>query len=187
LRSACTTSYYRPLQTSQSAVSDDYTYPNAQCDVPAERRRVLQSYRDKRRLWLSWVEKDEHHAISNVLSSMVWTDAAFKTLTQFAIDDENNALNNTLLGEALIDGQIANQVLAIRRLMDKGNSDIISLRRLVRDLRRNFNLFTRENYVCFDGLPYDYEAAQYQEMLAQVGKGHSGGNAPARPPTYRRA
>ena len=29
----------------------------------------------------------------------------------------------------------------------------------------------RENYVCFDGLPYDYEAVEYREMLAQVGKG----------------
>jgi hypothetical protein len=62
---------------------------------------------------------------------MVWTDVAFKMLTQLAIDDENNALNNTLLGQALIDRQIATQVLAIRRLMDNGNSDIISLRRLV--------------------------------------------------------
>jgi hypothetical protein len=159
------------MQTSQNSASNDYSYPVTQCDVPAERRGALQAYRDKRRLWLSWIDSDEHHAIWDVLSSMVWTDVAFKMLTQFAIDDENNALNNTLLGQALIDGQIATQVLAIRRLMDNGNSDIISLRRLVKDLRRNSNLFTRENYVCFDGLPYDYEAVQYREMLAQAGKG----------------
>lgn len=152
-------------------MSNDYAYPLAQCDVPPERCGALQSYRDKRRLWLSWIDRDEHHAIWNVLSSMVWTDAAFKVLTQFAINDEDNALNNTLLGQSLIDGQVATQVLAIRRLMDNGNSDIISLRRLVKDLRRNFNLFTRENYVCFDGLPYDYEAVQYQGMLAHAGAG----------------
>ncbi|MCP3385959.1 hypothetical protein NLM31_36785 [Bradyrhizobium sp. CCGUVB4N] len=149
----------------------DYAYPVAQCDVPLERRGALQSYRDKRRLWLSWIDTDEHHAIWSVLSSMVWTDVAFKMLAQFATNDENNALNNTLIGQALIDGQIATQILAIRRLMDNGNSDIISLRRLVKDLRRNFHLLTRENYVCFDGLPYDYEAVQLREMLAQAGKG----------------
>jgi hypothetical protein len=44
--------------------------------------------------------------------------------------------------------------------MDGGNSDIISLRRLVKDIRRHFALFTRENYLCFDGLPYGYEAVQ---------------------------
>ena len=55
--------------------------------------------------------------------------------------------------------------------MDDGNSDIISLRRLVKDLRRNCGLFTRENYVCFDGLPYDYEAVQQKEMMERAGKG----------------
>jgi hypothetical protein len=149
---------------------DDYTYPVAQCDIAANNRRALQSYRDKRRVWLSWIDTDEHHAIWRVLSSMIWTDVSFKMLTQFAINDEDNALNNTLLGQALIDGHVATQVLAIRRLMDSRNSDIISLRRLVKDLRRNFHLFTRENYVCFDGLPYDYEVALRKEMLAHVGK-----------------
>jgi hypothetical protein len=154
-----------------NSMSDHYAYPVAQCDVTPEKRGALQSYRDKRRLWLSWIDTDEHHAIWRLLSSMVWTDVAFKMLTQLAINEENNALNNTLIGQALIDGQIATQVLAIRRLMDNGNSDIISLRRLVKDLRRNFHLLTRENYVCFDGLPYDYEAVQHQEMLARAGKG----------------
>jgi hypothetical protein len=55
--------------------------------------------------------------------------------------------------------------------MDDGNSDIISLRRLVKDLRRNFALLTRENYVCFDGLPYDYEGVQQKEMMERMGKG----------------
>jgi hypothetical protein len=150
---------------------DDYAYPVAQCDIAANKRGALQSYRDKRRLWLSWIDADEHHAIWRVLSSMIWTDVSFKTLTQFAINDEDNALNNTLLGQALIDGHVATQVLAIRRLMDNGSSDIISLRRLVKDLRRNFHLFTRENYICFDGLPYDYEAVMHKEILAHAGTG----------------
>jgi hypothetical protein len=63
-----------------------------------------------------------------------------------------------LLVQALIDGHVATQVLAIRSLVDNGNSDIISLGRLVKDIRCNFHLPTRANSVCFDGLPYDYEA-----------------------------
>jgi hypothetical protein len=121
-------------------------------------------------LWLSWIDTDEHHAIWRVLSSMVWTDVSFRALTHFAVNDENNGLNNSLLAEALLDGHVATQVLAIRRLMDDGNSGIISLRRLVKDLKRNFALLTRENYVCFDGLPYDYEAVQQKEM-ERAGKG----------------
>jgi hypothetical protein len=150
---------------------DDYAYSIAQCDVATEKRAPLESFRDKRRLWLSWIDADEHHAIWQVLSSMVWTDVSFKVLTYFATNDENNGLNNFLLTEALLNGNVATQVLAIRRLVDDSNSDIISLRRLVKDLRRNFGLFTRENYVCFDGLPYDYEAVQLKEMMERAGKG----------------
>ncbi len=83
---------------------------------------------------------------------MVWTDVAFKTLTNFAVGDDSNPLNNQLLVEALLDRHVASQVLAIRRLMDDGNTGIISLRRLVKDWRRNFAMTTRENYVCYDGL-----------------------------------
>jgi len=141
-------------------MADGYAHALAQCDVPPERRNALESYRGKRRVWLSWISTDEHHAIWSVLSSMVWRDVAFKTLTNFAVGDDANALNNPLVVEALLDGHVATQVLAIRRLVDDGNNDIVSLRRLVKDLRKHWPLFTRENYVCFDGLPYDYEAVR---------------------------
>jgi hypothetical protein len=144
---------------------NDYDYSVAQCDVAADKRGALQSYRDKLRLWRSWIETDEHQAIWRQLSSMVWTDVSFNTLRQLAINDKNSALHNQLLMEALTEGHVARQILAIRRLMDTGTSDIISLRRLVKDIRRNFHLFTRENYVCFDGLPYDYEAVLGKEMV----------------------
>jgi hypothetical protein len=158
-------------------MAEEYTYTLDQCDVPIERRSVLQSYRDKRRVWLSWISTDEHHAIWTVLSSMVWTDLAFKTLTNFAVGDEANALNNPLLMEALLYGHVATQVLAIRRLVEDTNKDRISLRRLVKDLKRkgNFALFTRENYVCFDGLPYDYEAVRHARFIENAGKWGKGG------------
>ena len=150
---------------------NEYAYTIAQCDVSPDNRAALESYRDKRRVWLSWIDADEHHAVWQVLSSMVWSDVSLKSLTHFAIDDENSALNNSLLAEALLSGHVAIQVLAIRRLMDDRSADIISVRRLVKDLRRNFQLLTRENYVCFDGLPYDYEAVQREEIQRMVGKG----------------
>jgi hypothetical protein len=149
----------------------NYGYPINQCDVPPERRAALERFRSKRRLWLSWIDEDEHHAIWTVLSSMIWTDVSFKVLTHLAATDEKNALNNTLVAQALIEGHVATQVLGIRRLMDNGGNDIISLRRLVKDLKSNFALFTRENFVCFDGLPYDYLAVQRKEMLERAGTG----------------
>jgi hypothetical protein len=146
---------------------DDYAYSIPQCDVPVERRNALQLYRDKRRRWLSWIDSDEHHAIWSAISSMVWRDTAFKTLIHFATTNENNGLNNPLLAEALIEGHVATQVLAIRRLVDT-RTDVISLRRLINDLKRNFGLLTRENCGCFDGLPYDYETVQQREMIERI-------------------
>jgi hypothetical protein len=109
---------------------------------------------------------------------MVWTDVAFKALTGFAVGSDENALNNPLLIEKLLNGHVAIQVLAIRRLMDKRSGGIISLPRLVKDLGRHFDLFTRENYVCFDGLPYDYVSvreAQFMELAQQRTPGISWG------------
>lgn len=149
-------------------MSADDKYKLADCDV--DDKRAHEYYRAKRTTWLSWINTDEHHAIWDVLSGMIWTDVWFRVLTQFAIDDDNSALHNSLLTEALIGGHVATQVLAIRRLVDN-RADVISLRKLIKDIRSNFALFTRENYVCFDGLPYDYEAVQRKDMEQRIGKG----------------
>jgi hypothetical protein len=101
---------------------------------------------------------------------MVWREVAFRTLSNLAVTDDTNALNNPLLTEALLEGHVATQVLAIRKLMDDRRGDIISLRRLVKDLRHDFHLFTRENYVCHDGLPYDYQAVRQKTWLQKLGQ-----------------
>jgi hypothetical protein len=150
--------------------SSEFQYTLAQCDVPPERRATLEAYRAKRLQWLAWLDDDEHHAIWTAISAMVWTDVSFRTLAQLAIDDEESCLGNSLLAEQIINGHVATQVLAIRRLVDN-RADVISLRRLIKDVRRCWNLFTRENYVCHDGLPYDYEPVMLKEMGAQIGKG----------------
>ena len=133
--------------------NDGYAYGLDQCDVPRERRNALQRYRDRRRVWLTWLHTDEHHAIWPTLHTMVWTEVAFGTLTALAVNGGENALNNPLLAEALVTGHVATQVLAIRRLMEDSPKARLSLRSLIKDLNRNAALFTRENYVCYDGSP----------------------------------
>jgi hypothetical protein len=44
--------------------------------------------------------------------------------------------------------------------MEDTPKERLSLPRLVKDLERNRDLFTRENYICHDGLPYDYQAVR---------------------------
>ncbi|MFO1097211.1 MAG: hypothetical protein U1E81_02780 [Xanthobacteraceae bacterium] len=140
------------------------------CDVPPERRRALEAYRAKRRTWLDWIDKDGDHAIWTTLSAMIWNDVSFRTLAHLGANDPHSPLTNTLLAEKLINGHFATQVLAIRRLIDK-TRNTISLRRLISDIRSNYALFTRENYVCHDGLPYDYEAVMHAELMQRANTG----------------
>lgn len=150
-------------------MKDGYAYSLDQCDVLD--KKSLDQFRAKRRVWLSWLETDEHHAIWSTIHSLVWTDVAFRSLTGFAATDEPTALHNRLIAEALIDGYFATQILAIRRLVDGGNNDIISLRRLLKDIKRHAHLLTRENYVCHDGLPYDHDTVQHDEMHRHLAAG----------------
>jgi hypothetical protein len=42
---------------------DRYSYKLSDCDVSEERRSVLEAFRAKRLLWLSWIETDKRHAV----------------------------------------------------------------------------------------------------------------------------
>ncbi|MDT9121160.1 hypothetical protein RSW84_27335, partial [Escherichia coli] len=61
------------------------------------------------------------------------------------------------------------QVIAITRLLEKAPASqpkkaVISLPRIVDEVRAARELITRENFVCRDALPYDYEALQAAEL-----------------------
>src|SRR5581483_3693556 len=102
--------------------TSDYSLKD--CDVPLERRPALEAYRAKRQTWLDWIDKDKDHAIWTTLSAMIWNDVSFRTLAQLAVNDPKSALGNSLVAEKLINGHVATQVLAIRRLIDKTRNTI---------------------------------------------------------------
>ena len=54
--------------------------------------------------------------------------------------------------------------------MEDGPKERLSLRSLIKDLNRNAALFTRENYVCYDGSPYDYAAVREARFIDDVEK-----------------
>ena len=152
-----------------------YRYTIDRCDVPEDRRSTLKRFREKRLEWLSWLYKDRHHAIWPTLHTMVWMDVSLRTLTSFVAENEENALANPLLDWAPQSGFVATQVLAIRRLMEKTSKrERISLRVLIKDLGRNMDLFTRENYVCCDGLPYDQQSIHNAPFEKLATKGERG-------------
>ena len=140
------------------------------CDV--EDKETLREYRQKRIQWVNWLEHDESHAILPLISKLVWNDVVFRFLARVAKQDTSSPLRNALLAESVIDGYFATQTLAIRRLMDRGpREDVISLRRLIADVRQHEYLLTRENYVSHDGLPYDCKEAERRVWRLREGGG----------------
>ncbi|MGD0191938.1 MAG: hypothetical protein ABSD74_14450 [Rhizomicrobium sp.] len=149
----------------------DPAYRTAISESDVHDKRALDAFRAKRAEWLHWLKWDEHHAISIAVSSMVWADVRFRALARAGEVEPDGGLNNPLVMELLIEGHFATQTLAIRRLMDNPRSGVISLANLLKDIARNIGLFTRENFVAFDGLPYDYAAARARVVAEHVGRG----------------
>jgi hypothetical protein len=156
-----------------SGENDGYDYPVEQCSV--EDRAALIEFRQKRRVWLSWLRTDEHHAIWSQITAMAWNDTVFRVLNEARnpVDGEVLSATNGMLGGFINQGYISAQVLAIRRLVDN-RFDVISLRRLLRDVRAYRPKLTRELYVSYDGLPYDYEEVGRRVLSESVGVSSGG-------------
>jgi hypothetical protein len=132
-------------------------------DCQVQDRAALTEYRGKRNEWLGWYEhsREEPNSIQQQLFSMIFIDLTYRIVYEPRLDAsvEKIAAKRGLLMHLLDQCYVANQVLAIRRLLDD-RKDVISLRRLLTDIFRNRHLFTREIYVCYDGLPYESESWQ---------------------------
>lgn len=140
----------------------DYKYPVEECDVSDHAK--LEEYRRKRSEWIVQFQTDET-SVSSQLHTMLWHCAVFQTVNEsrrLALESGGrSAALNGMLAEFIDHGFIAIQSLSIRKLLEKGaakpNRQVVSLRRLLDDLREHRALVTREMYVCHDALPYDYE------------------------------
>src|SRR4051794_36993725 len=113
-----------------------------QCDVVD--RQALALYRDKRYEWLSWYElrKGDPNTIQRQIFEMIFLDLAYRTLAlprQKTDDSPTVAAQAGLLAHLLDQGYVANQILAIRRMLDH-RDDVVSVRRLLDDITENRKL-----------------------------------------------
>lgn len=128
-------------------------------DCEVDDRDALLKYRVKRDLWLGWYEHSaaEPNSIQQQLFSMIFIDLTYRAVISPRRDSADIAAKSGILAHLLDQCYVANQILAIRRLLDT-RKDVISLRRLLDDISDSRELLTREIYVCYDGLPYDFES-----------------------------
>jgi hypothetical protein len=119
----------------------------------------LRRYKAKRKEWLDWYgfQKGEPNSIEGQIVQMTFEDMSYRMMTKPRVEapqDVNISARSLLLAHMLDVGYAARQVLAIRRLLDKG-SHVMSMQRLLNNIKANRHLITRENYVAHDGKPYD--------------------------------
>ena len=143
-----------------------YQYSVEQCDVSDP--ECLRQFRDKRTEWITWLRGNDPHSIWRQITALLWDDVLFRTVNDLRREarecpSESVGFNSPVL--RLFDaGFVTTQVTAIRRLTDRQPKDstkgVISLRRLIADIRDQRHLIPREIYVSYDGLPYDPEPVQ---------------------------
>jgi hypothetical protein len=132
--------------------------PVEKCEVIDTKR--LARYRLHWKKWMQWYShgSSEPHSIESQIHQMLFDDLTYRSIASVResvpADDAISARSSTLA--YLLDrGYVFTQVLAIQKLLDN-REDVISVRRLLKDVRRHRGLITREVYVAGDGLPYDY-------------------------------
>jgi hypothetical protein len=154
-----------------------FKYRMEQCDVSDTDKLVR--FREKLEQWNDLLSGDESHAISGQFADMMWQDAAWRSANEargYAKEDGPNASVAPLIGALLDRGYVAGQVLAIGRLLERSDPKnpkraVVSLRRLVAEIKDARDLITRENFVANDALPYDYEKgerAEHEKIAAEL-------------------
>lgn len=164
----------------------DYNYSIDQCDILDKGKG--EAFRKKRLQWMEWLSGEDPHSISREIYSMLWDHALFLTVNELrkmaATEPENGVGFNGPVIRLFDAGFVTTQATTIRRLIEKPRADpkwaVISLRRVLKDIEQNLDLMTRENYVCHDGLPYDYGSV-HQKWLSSLPVTKSGSHVGSLP------
>jgi hypothetical protein len=111
---------------------------------------------------MSWYEHrpDEPHSIESQINRMIFDELTYRatlSVRESTAADTVISARSATLAYLLDRGYFLSQVLAIQRLLDRG-SDVISVRRLLKDVEAHRDVITREIYVSGDGHPYDYNS-----------------------------
>lgn len=146
-----------------TAVPDDplakrFQTPIEKCEVDDKNR--LAEYRSHWKKWMQWYSHGtaEPHSIESQIHQMLFDDLTYRSIVSVRESvpaDVAISARSSTLAYLLDRGYVFTQVLAIQKLLDSRN-DVISIRRLLKDVRGHRKVITREVYVAGTGLPYDY-------------------------------
>ena len=105
-------------------------------------------------LALYQVAPDEPNAIQNQIHLMLLSEMSYRVAIAEHRTEESDMSDLPVLGHLLESGYFSTQILAVRRLIDRGD-DAHSVIRIIADLEKNRARITREAFVTFDATPYE--------------------------------
>lgn len=125
---------------------------------------------------MSWYEHSdlEPNSIESQIHTMLFNDLTYRacvSVRNLQGSDLEISAHSPTLAYLLDQGYVLSQVLSIQKLLDDGRG-VISVKRLLKDVRKHRKLITREAYVAGDGTPYDYDtwmqSADRTDPMAQM-------------------
>lgn len=132
------------------------------CECDVTDKEALALFRMKRAEWKRCLI-DDSYSVSQQISHILWNDIVFRTFNEarkISIEDgsDDTGLNGPVI-DLMDEGFVVSQVMAIRRLSDPNFYDpkkaVLSLRRIIDDIGDSLDVFTRENYICFEGIKFE--------------------------------
>ncbi len=142
----------------------EYRHGLEECDVPEERRATLSEYRTFRRKCLEYIRGSIDSSVMNQVHDLAWHTAVFRTLNEARRLEPARTVNGTLW-ELAAAGYTNLISTGIQKLVDRDHR-ADSLWNLVAQVENRHELLTREEFVCFDGLPFDHSTASRPEGRA---------------------
>lgn len=135
-----------------------------QCDVPEARRAALNEYRIFRRECLERISGAADTSIANQIHDLTWHTAVFRTLNEARRIEPRRSVNGALW-ELTTAGYATLMTLGIRKLVDRDRR-ANSVWNAITFVQQHNELLTRENFICSNGLPYDYEAVRGEDYAS---------------------
>lgn len=135
----------------------EYSYPVEQCDVPVVRRKALGEYRLFRTKCLDYLRGPADTAVASQVHALTWHTVVFRTLNEARRLEPERAVNGAMW-ELIVAGYATIMAMGIRKLVDQDRRTD-SVWNVIAQVERRPELLSRENFVCYDGIPYDHQAA----------------------------
>jgi hypothetical protein len=121
-------------------------------------QQTLRRFRAKRGEWFELFEssKREILSIQRQLQESIFQDLSYRVVsTEASRSTAGQGYAIPTILYLLNVGYVTSQCLAARRLLDE-RTDVASLTRVLKDVKRHRGLITRECFVAYDGTPYEH-------------------------------